>query len=747
MNILCVDDDADFLDLTATFLERNLPVATIHTATRIHDAYHLLETEPITCIVSDYEMPEQTGLEFLGTVRETYPDLPFILFTGKGSEEIASDAISAGVTDYLQKRGTEQYDRLSARIRHAIAEYQTEHELQERVKELTAIQQVTDVLSGGHGQSAGQLQQVVDYLPQSCQYPEHAVAHLSIDGDEFSSPNYESPSHSLSVHDVTIAGDELTLTIGYVTNPSTENNGDMFLSEEQELVNTILQLVTAYLDRQHVLSDLHEADQRLQLILENTTAAMYLKDTDGRYIFVNAEYERLFNLHDEKIIGRKDSEIHPAEMADEVGVNDRRVLETGDPLKVEERITIDGAERSYISLKVPARNDAGNVEGVFGVSTEITDRKEQERQLERLNHAIPQLLSAEREAEVAKLGVEAARDILDLQANAIHLYDEESSGLVPVAETDTIQDLVGELPTFYGAYSIAWRVFEDGTARAIDDVRDEPDVYNPETPIRSELHLPLGKYGVLIAGSTTPSQFDQQDETVGELLAAHIVLALDELVHEQELRERESELKQQNARLDEFSSMISHALRNPLNVAMGNLELYQETGDAARLEAVETSLNRIQELITDLSALARHGEPDDEPEHVSIADVAGDAWELLDTRSASLATDDHTIIAARSQLQALFENLFRNAIGHGGADVTVRVGPLENGFFVEDTDAGIPPEERESIFTHGYSTGYGGSGVGLSIINRIAEAHDWNITLTESPEGGARFEFSHAAEQ
>jgi CheY-like chemotaxis protein len=88
MNILCVDDDADFLDLTATFLERNLPVATIHTATRIHDAYHLLETEPITCIVSDYEMPEQTGLEFLGTVRETYPDLPFILFTGKAQKRL-----------------------------------------------------------------------------------------------------------------------------------------------------------------------------------------------------------------------------------------------------------------------------------------------------------------------------------------------------------------------------------------------------------------------------------------------------------------------------------------------------------------------------------------------------------------------------------------------------------------------------------------------------------------------------------
>jgi DNA-binding NtrC family response regulator len=83
MHLLCVDDDTDFLDLTTTFLERKLPAATIHTATRVHDAQTIIETEPIVCIVSDYEMPDQNGLEFLHSVRETHPELPFILFTAE----------------------------------------------------------------------------------------------------------------------------------------------------------------------------------------------------------------------------------------------------------------------------------------------------------------------------------------------------------------------------------------------------------------------------------------------------------------------------------------------------------------------------------------------------------------------------------------------------------------------------------------------------------------------------------------
>ncbi|MFC6793264.1 PAS domain-containing protein [Halobaculum halobium] len=443
MHILCVDDDANFLDLTTTFLQRNLPAATIHTATRVGDAQTLIETEPIVCVVSDYEMPDQNGLEFLQSVRETHAELPFILFTGKGSEEIASDAISVGVTDYLQKRGPEQYERLAERIRHAVTEYQTQHELQERVKELTAIQTISDLLTASDDQSDEQLQQIATYLPKALQFPEAAVSSISLDETEFRSPEYEAPVDQLTVQDVTTAGNELELTIGYTDHSVAETDGDAFLPEERELLTTILQLITGYLDRKHVLSDLQEADRRLNLILNNTTAVMYLKDTDGRYVFVNAEYERLVDADNTEIVGSSDEDIHPPDVAAAVQANDRRVVETGEPIEVEERLTVNGAERTYLSLKVPALGGAGNVEGVFGVSTEITQRKERERQLEALNREISQFLSAETAEDVAERGVVAAREILDLQANSIHLYDAETDELVPAAYTDAVLELIG----------------------------------------------------------------------------------------------------------------------------------------------------------------------------------------------------------------------------------------------------------------------------------------------------------------
>jgi DNA-binding NtrC family response regulator len=103
IHVLHVDDDVAFGELVSDFLTHGNERISVTTA---EDAIHgreILATQDIDCIVSDYEMPEQNGLEFLESVREEYEDIPFILFTGKGSEEIASQAISAGVTDYLQK--------------------------------------------------------------------------------------------------------------------------------------------------------------------------------------------------------------------------------------------------------------------------------------------------------------------------------------------------------------------------------------------------------------------------------------------------------------------------------------------------------------------------------------------------------------------------------------------------------------------------------------------------------------------
>lgn len=135
IRVLHVDDDPDYADLVATFLERTTPRLTVVTETNAGDAMERLSEDggTIDCLVSDYDMPGANGLELLEDVRATNPDLPFILFTGKGSEEVASDAIAAGATDYLRKKsGSERYELLANRIENAVEQYRSRQE-RERV--------------------------------------------------------------------------------------------------------------------------------------------------------------------------------------------------------------------------------------------------------------------------------------------------------------------------------------------------------------------------------------------------------------------------------------------------------------------------------------------------------------------------------------------------------------------------------------------------------------------------------------
>lgn len=127
VEILHVDDEPSFTDLAKTYLERIDDAFSVTTVTNTVEALNELESSDFDCIISDYDMPTTTGIEFLEIVRSTYPDLPFILYTGKGSEEVASDAIAAGVTDYMQKGyGDEQYEVLANRVRNAVEKYRAQ---------------------------------------------------------------------------------------------------------------------------------------------------------------------------------------------------------------------------------------------------------------------------------------------------------------------------------------------------------------------------------------------------------------------------------------------------------------------------------------------------------------------------------------------------------------------------------------------------------------------------------------------
>jgi signal transduction histidine kinase len=235
-----------------------------------------------------------------------------------------------------------------------------------------------------------------------------------------------------------------------------------------------------------------------------------------------------------------------------------------------------------------------------------------------------------------------------------------------------------------------------------------------------------------------------------------------------------TERKRREDRLAEFASVVSHDLRNPLNVAAGHLELGRETGDDEHFREVDEALDRMERIIDDILALARQEDGDAtlDAEPVSLASAARTAWASVETTDADAALDvrgDTTLLADETALVRLLENLFRNAVEHGSTDsrtagpsddaaaehagpgVAVTVGTTEDGgFYVEDDGPGIPESDREAVFESGFTTSGDGTGFGLSIVAEVADSHGWTVDLADGETagssgggggGGARFEF------
>ena len=629
ITVLCVDDEPSYADLIATHLERNDGVIDATGVTSATDGLSYLDEHDVDCIVSDYNMPGVDGLEFLEAVRARDPDMPFLLFTSQGSESLASEAVTAGVTDYIRKtQASQQYAVLAQRIRNAV----------ERVR-----------------------------------------AKATADA----------------------------------------------------------------------------AQERTKRILDATSDAVLVSVADT-VVYANPAAVDLFGAADsDELCDRPLTDlVEPASDGGTEAV--KRVVESdqtaGQAGRMIRTLAGNSVRTSVTVCDVTWDGEGGTV----SVISDRSDTDERERRLEALHEATRQLMAAEVRNKVAGIGVNAAAEIIGLDANAVHLVDDDGQ-LEPVAATGTARELVGDLPTFEPGNSIAWRVYERGEATAVPDVRLEADVQNPETPIRSELYLPLGEHGILIAASTTVDAFDEADIVAGRVLAANMEAALAAVERDRQLRDRERELSTQNDRLEEFATVVSHDLRNPLNVALGRLGALKEECDDDNIAAIEQALDRMQALIDDLLLLARTGDSITQMETVALATAVKD-WEVVDTGDAALVVDtDRRIQADMTRLKQLLENLIRNAVEHSATDsrtqssdtdshaspaVTITISDIPGGFAVSDDGPGIPEADRETVFESGYSTTTDGTGFGLSIVSQIAAAHGWTVTLTGSESGGARFEFT-----
>jgi PAS domain S-box-containing protein len=859
--VLHVDDDDAFQELSMRHLEAE--GYDVVTADSAEAALDMLESDDIDCVVSDYDMPHRNGLELLEDVRESHSDLPFILFTGKGSEEIASEAISAGVTDYLQKdTTTDQFTLLSNRIERAVSERRTEAALEESERMLSTL---VSNLPGIVYRCRNEPDWPMEYMGGNVEELTGYEAQEFLGGDRAWSELIEEPSNETIWETIQEALDERRPF--EVTYQITDADGDtrwlrekgqgIFENEDDAEPVALEGFITDVTGRKRRKRALTEYDR----LVDAMGDPIYTIDDEGNFTGFNDRAEELLGYDAEELIGEHVSAILDSSDVQRGEAVIRDLLDGTGETTATYDITIETGDGELLDMEnhVAPLIDDGEFKGTVGVLRRADERYD--TRLRRLHDATRKLMAESDPERIAELTTEAAEDILGLPIAAVRFKEGDTLELVAVTE-ETIEKM-GDRPPYPIEGPAAGQAFQAGEPRV------EPDVATVEDTVdrgaaKSAAYFPLGDYGIFIIGATERDAFDEGDIRLATVLAANAEAAIDRAQKEAALRQErdnlaalfenipdptveikmvdkrpiiqqvnpafeavfgytnedvvgknldecivpeearsnigqyneriaagegfhnevrrqtadglrdfilhaaphdggddttrgyaiytditeqkqyERELERQNERLDQFASVVSHDLRNPLSVARGRLDLAEMTGEAEHFVAIDRAHDRMEELINGLLTLAQQGELSADPIPVGLRSVAERAWETAETGDLELAFDEPpTVDADPERLRQLLENLFRNVHDHGETATRVTVGGLSDGFYVEDNGVGIPESECEPIFESGYSGG-NGTGFGLSIADTITEAHGWRVNVTAAESGGARFEFRDA---
>jgi PAS domain S-box-containing protein len=938
VRILHVDDEPDFADMTATFVEREDDRFDIETATSASEGLDRLIRGDFDCVVSDYDMPGQSGIEFLEAVREEYPDLPFILYTGKGSEEVASDAISAGVTDYLQKEsGTGQYPVLANRIRNAVEKCHAQTELADREKRLNLFFEESpmgvvewdenfnfvrlndtaeDILGYREAELQGESWETI--VPESDRDPvgevvsalmeaeggHHAInENVRKDGQQIScewhnrvvtNENNEVITIFSQFQDITdrrrqerrfeaifnnthtfvglmepdgtlievnetalsfggldrsdVVGKPLWETYWAQSNDETRatvrdaveqaRGGEVFRdevriqgSDQDAIIDFSVRPITD--ERGEVallvpegrdITERKNQEDKRQQIIDRVTDAIVEVNSDWTFTLVNEQAEELYDMTEEDLLGRDFWEVFSGALDTRFEEIYRDVMETREPASfVEHYPGLDG----WFDIQVYPQ-DTGGLAFYF---QEVTERIHRSRELEQTRELLEH---TEQIADVGGWAIDTDKQDVFWTDHLLEMLGRDDDEEPPLqealdvyveADRPRVENAVEEALATGDSFNEEAR-FErpDGELRwfqvqgdptvedggvvklrgAVQDITERKERERELEEIEARFqalaeNFPNGAVHYFdenlqyqyVAGAgfdsidTSPADLEGQTIYEAEPYSTEVTETLEPLMqatlagteeatevsyegHVYELRSVpirgeagniiggffitqdvtnqrrwERDLQRQNEELERFASIVSHDLRNPLNVAQGRLELVQAECDSEHLDDVENALERSQTLIDDLLALAREGNQIDDIEAVDIATLIENCWHNVATGEATISVDiDRTVRADRSRLQQFLENLYRNAIEYGDDDVAVTVGALPDGFYIEDDGPGIPADEREDVFDVGYSSTEDGTGFGLSIVQEIADAHGWNIRVTDGSDGGARFEIT-----
>lgn len=370
-------------------------------------------------------------------------------------------------------------------------------------------------------------------------------------------------------------------------------------------------------------------------------------DPDGEFQMVNDAVCSMTGYDRGQLLG---SSLDGLLSADDVERIQRRIadaLRRGERAVFTVTIAVERADGTTIpaEARIGLLTEDGTHQGTIMVVRDISDRLAHERTLTELHDVSRALLGAESTEEISRTIASAAAEILDIEVVAVYRFDEHDNRLRPEAVPEPTESILGDIPTFGPGDGIAWDVFVNGERRIYDDVSVDPDVYNPDTPIRSELLLPIGEYGLLICGSTVPEAYDQQTAELADLLAANAQAAYNRMEREQRLHRREQELRGKNRRLERLDT-INDRIRRISHQLIG-----------------ATTRDEIEQLVCDgLAAIDTYefvwiGEPDHKRDTIAVRTTAGQTDGYVDEIDRTIGSPEPTVTAATNGESAVVNRI------------------------------------------------------------------------------------------
>jgi len=416
ISVLCVDDEIDSLDIEKAFLEKFGEIKA-DTVTTAKDALNILEITHYDAIISDYQMPIMDGIEFLKEVRQKFGDIPFILFTGKGREEIAILALNSGADFYLQKGGDliSLYAELTKKVEKAVSEHQSINALKNSQRRLADI---IDFLPDAT--FAIDIQGKVILWNRAMEELTGVSADMMIGkGDyEYSLPLY---------------GCNRPVLINYLFNPSDEilsfyeniiNKGNMLAAEisisntdgtartlwakagmlydqKGEIVGAI-ESIRDISEKKEFEDKLKKSEERYRTLAESSHDLIYIIDRNDNIIYINTFAAQALKNPKTDVVGRPRSEYFPESANKTQWINIKKVFETGAPVRIESKVTFKDHDSWQDTQLIPLKDKNGDVVEVMGVTRDLTQHYEAEEKLKMAHEDLKRLLS-KRGEEIQRL--------------------------------------------------------------------------------------------------------------------------------------------------------------------------------------------------------------------------------------------------------------------------------------------------------------------------------------------------------